>query len=388
MNTRFDTAPITSMTTDPDTGFIHATNIPIARTGVFPYLKGDGSIEMEAKLPDQLLADSTVQSANNRPVTDDHPENSAGQRILVDKNNAKSLMKGFTASNAHVDKATGTVRVDMTITDSSLINKINQGKRELSIGFQTDIVPVKGHYNGVAYDSVQKDININHVAVVERGRAGHSVRLMGDSAEMIDDDSKKKGKQMETTKVHVDGGDITVATDDADKVLKLDADNTDKKKKIAALKAQQADLQKQIESLQGKSDESSKSADEAQAKADSLEKELADVKKKYEGDAFDKAVEDRMDLVAKVKSLVGDSFDAKGKSVKDMKIEAIKAVDDSVDLDGKSDDYINAYFDSIKNRKSGVVGVTGKTFAGDSNQESMAEKRNALYNLANKGGNK
>lgn len=63
-------------------------------------------------------------------------------------------MKGFTADNAHVDN--DTLKVDMTITDADLISEINKGKQELSIGFETEIVPKKGEYKGVAYDSVQK----------------------------------------------------------------------------------------------------------------------------------------------------------------------------------------------------------------------------------------
>lgn len=378
MLTRFDTAPITQLTTDPETGFIQAKNVPIARSGVFPYLKGDGSIEMEAKLPDEILGDSTVTSANNKPVTDDHPENGTGQRILVNKSNAKSLMKGFTASNAHVDQDTGTLRVDMTITDDDLIKKIHAGKHELSIGFQTDIVPVKGQYNGVGYDSVQKNIQINHVAVVKRGRAGNAVSLLGDSAEMIE---KEKGQAMETTKVRIGDSTITVATDDADKVMKLDADNSDKAKKIATLNAQIKELTAQRDALQGKSDETSKNADEAQAKADALDKELQDTKKKYEGDAFDKAIEDRMNLIDEVKPIVGDSFDPKGKTEKEMKIEAIKTVDDSIDLDNKSDDYISAYFDSIKNRKnSTVVGVTSNEIAGDNADTSTTSLHASYYN--------
>lgn len=169
MLTRYDTAPINSLSVDSQTGFLHAKNVPIARVGVFPYMKADGSLTMEAKLPDELLNDSTVESANSKPVTDDHPNEA------VTTNNTKKYMKGFTADNAHVDG--DKLKVDMTITDSDLISEIQKGKQELSIGFQTDIAPVKGTYKGMAYDSVQRNIQINHVAVVRRGRAGHSVRL-------------------------------------------------------------------------------------------------------------------------------------------------------------------------------------------------------------------
>lgn len=375
MLTRYDTAPINKVEQDANTGFIHVNNVPIARVGVFPYLKADGSIEMEAKLPAELLADTTVDSANNKPVTDDHPEE------FVNQSNAKKYMKGFTASNAHVDN--DTLRVDMTITDAGLIDEINKGKQELSIGFETEIVPQKGEYKGSVYDSVQKNIQINHVAVVERGRAGHSVRLVGDSAEMVDD--IKKGKHMDVTKVRLGDTDITVATSDADKVVKVDADNSEKEKKIADLKAKIADYEKQLKELQGDADSSKKSEEEAQAEKDALEKQLETYKKKYEGDGLDQAIDARIGLIEKVKPYVGDSFDFKGKTDKDIKVATLRAIDDSIDLINKSDDYINAYFDStIKNQSnSRVIGYHGSDHKNDSDE--LNTLRMARYNLRNKG---
>lgn len=64
-----------------------------------------------------------------------------------------------------------------------------------------------------------------------------------------------------------------------------------------------------------------------------------------------------------------------------MKIEAIKTVDDSIDLDNKSDDYISAYFDSIKNHKnSTVVGVTSNEIAGDNADTSTTSLHASYYN--------
>lgn len=379
MLTRYDTAPIDKVTQDAQTGFIHITDVPIARVGVFPYLKADNSVEMEAKLPTELLSDSTVSSADSKPVTNDHPSE------LVNQQNASKYMKGFTADNAHVDN--DTLKVDMTITDADLISEINKGKQELSIGFETEIVPEKGDYKGVAYDSVQRNIQINHVAVVEHGRAGHSVRLIGDSAEMIEQqDVQKKGKQMETTKVRLDGADVTVATGDADKIIKLDADNSEKEKKINNLKAQIKDLQDQLAKLQGDDEETKKNADKAQAKADAAEKELAGLKEKYSGDAMDKAVGARIELINKVKPYVGDSYDFKGKAEKQLKLDAIKALDDSVDLTDKSDDYIDAYFDSMckTNNSAHINGYKGPQLNINNDSSDIEKLRFDRYHLADK----
>lgn len=369
--TRYDTATINKFSVDSQTGFLHFKDVPIARVGVFPYIGSNGKIRMEAKLPDDLLTDSAVESANMKPVTDNHPPE------RVNTSNTTQYMKGLTADNAHRDG--DKVKVDLTITDSALIDEIQNGKQELSIGFQTDLVPVKGTYKGMQYDSAQKNIQINHVAVVKRGRAGHSVRLTGDSAEMVINDSEEKGTSMETTKVNAFGTTFTVDSSDADKVMKADADDKAKSSQIDKLNAQIKALTAERDKLKGNADAKSKEADTAQAKADSLESELAEWKKKYEGAALDKAIADRMALIDEVKPYVGDSFDFKGKSPKEMKLEAINKAD-SVDLSDKSDDYIDAYFASLKHRNnSGVVGYTGLETKTDSADTKPVKDR---YHLA------
>lgn len=367
----YDSVPIRDAKIDDQTGFLYVRRVPIAQAMVQSYYKADGTETKEAKLPKYILSDSTVASANEKPVTNDHPG------VLVTKSNSREYMRGFTTSNAHVE---GNVLYnDVAITDADLIKAIQNGKKELSIGFETEVVPETGEYNGVKYDHVQKNIKINHLAVVQRGRAGHNVRLVGDSAENVaPSDSPKKGKSMETKVVRVDGQDITVAAEDVSKVTKLDADNSAKAKQIAELKAQQKALQDKIDKLEG----NSKSADEAQAKADSLEadnKKLKEEIKQLKGDGLDQ----RLDLIDKVKTLVGDSaYDYHGKSVRDMKIDAVKAIKgDSMDFDGKSDTYVDAAFDMLETPKS-TAGYAGPTQKNDSVKEDEADlfkARDAAY---------
>ncbi|AYE61432.1 hypothetical protein BC335_0944 [Lactobacillus helveticus] len=331
---------------------MYVYRVPIAGAMVQKYVKSDGSEEMEAKLPEEILSDATVSSANSKPVTDGH-------HGLVTKDNSHDLLKGFTASNGHVEG--NMLYNDITITDPNLISQIKSGdKRELSIGFETQMDPTSGTYNGTKYDAVQRNIRINHVAVVPKGRAGHEVRLIGDSAEAVEqvEPSEEKGNQMETRVVRADGQNITVAADDVEKITKLDADNSAKAKQIADLDAQIKKLQSEKAQLQGDADASAKKADEAQAKADSLEadnKKLQEEFDKYKADGVDK----KLELIDKVKSFVGDEYDYHGKSDRDMKIDAVKAIKgDSVDFTDKSDTYVQAAFDMLEKPKK-VSGYAG-----------------------------
>ena len=349
---RYDSVPIRDYHFDDQTGFLYVYRVPIAGAMVQKYVKSDGSEEMEAKLPEEILSDATVSSANSKPVTDGH-------HGLVTKDNSHDLLKGFTASNGHVEG--NMLYNDITITDTNLISQIKSGdKRELSIGFETQMDPTSGTYNGTKYDAVQRNIRINHVAVVPKGRAGHEVRLIGDSAEAVEqvEPSEEKGNQMETRVVRADGQNITVAADDVEKITKLDADNSAKAKQIADLDAQIKKLQSEKAQLQGDADASAKKADEAQAKADSLEadnKKLQEEFDKYKADGVDK----KLELIDKVKSFVGDEYDYHGKSDRDMKIDAVKAIKgDSVDFTDKSDTYVQAAFDMLEKPKQ-VSGYAG-----------------------------
>jgi hypothetical protein len=155
---RYDKALIEDFSETPE-GFL-TVKAPITRPGVFPYMRSDGGIQMEAKLPDEIFSDRTVRSAIGKPVTDDHPHE------LVTLANYQTYSKGMTHTDAQVfgNKLT----VSMTITDKDLIQKIKNGKRELSIGFMSDVAMTQGEYNGEHYDAVQRNVEINHVAVVSR----------------------------------------------------------------------------------------------------------------------------------------------------------------------------------------------------------------------------
>lgn len=154
-------------------------DVKIARAGVFPYVYQDGSIRMEAKLPDDLFSKTTLDSAKGAPITEDHvpPSDSRG---LVTPENYQKYTKGalgdsITVKDGHICGAE-------TLFDKALIAKVDAGEKvEVSIGFELDIDPTPGEYNGQRYDCAQRNIRINHVAHVDKGRAGDTVRVQLDS---------------------------------------------------------------------------------------------------------------------------------------------------------------------------------------------------------------
>lgn len=192
---RYDKALIQDFK-ETDEGYLTITACPITRPGVFPYRRTDGGVSMEAKLPEELFSSATVSSANAKPMTDDHPNEP------VNANNYSRYAKGMTHNDATVKD--NKLAISFTITDSETIKKVNDGKRELSIGFQADVKSETGMYDGMQYDAVQRNMLINHIAIVEEGRAGPQVAIRGDSmAFMIDSKDKRKtgGNKMPVLKI-------------------------------------------------------------------------------------------------------------------------------------------------------------------------------------------
>lgn len=398
MITRFDTAPINELTVDPQTGYLHASNVPIARVGVFPYLHSDGTWTNEAKLPEDILSESTVKSANNKPVTNDHPVDD-GENVLVDKSNSTQYVKGFTADNAHVEG--DMLKVGLTIMDPQLIDAVqNGGKQELSIGFQTDVEPISGEYNGAKYDSVQRNIQINHVAVVDRAREGHNIRITGDSAQMVVNDTRKEKQMAENEKnVFDDAGNTSSNTNSASSNTSSSSNSSsssssdDKDKQIADLKQQVKDLQAQLASKNSNSNSQDDSDDDdkdskSKSKSDSVDAEIEKLKEerdmyksKVEGDSFNTTIDERIDLIDDAKKILGDSYDFHGKSNHDIKVAAIKKADSTIKVDGMDDSFINGVYAVIKNRKPGVVGYPRQSTIGDSADDAVAKAKQARANL-------
>lgn len=371
---------------DPQTGYLRVKDVPITCSGVRKYSL-DGKITNVAKVPDEIFSPITVASANNKPITDDHPQTN-GHTLLVNRENSHIYQKGWTGDNAHV--ANGKLYNDLIISDSNLIDEIRHGKQELSIGFEYNLDATKGKLDGVAYDAKQRNIRINHVAVVQKGRAGHGVSFTADAIEDLDANNEKKGNQMDFTSVHTkDGGNIRVAVEDADKLTKIIGDADDSRSQLEKLKAERDKLNKQIADLENENKktkqdaaDSKKKADESKAEADSALEKNKELKSKLEGDAFEQKIADTLAFRAKAKKIVGDSYDFTGKSEREVQEDALHTKYKNKDFSAESDDYVRGYYENMFNTDAGQVAY-GRSAEQDSEEESAyakaLEARKHLY---------
>lgn len=149
-------------------GFLLCLDVPLTRTGAFVYGANETPLEADAdgkitmwRNEEEVFSPDTIASFEGKPITIDHPEG------FVGPDNWKELAVGVVqnvrrGSGADSDKLLG----DLLITDAQAILLVKQGLREVSCGYEAEYTQVD------AGEGQQSDIIGNHVALVERGRAG------------------------------------------------------------------------------------------------------------------------------------------------------------------------------------------------------------------------
>ena len=314
-----------------DEGYLVDTPI-VGRTGIQMYKNADGTIRRELRPPEEVFKADSLTSFVGKPITDGHPTE------MVNAKNAKSLLVGAIHTEGKQDG--DNVVAGITIHDADMIDKIMKGgKRELSLGYKVDIEEIAGEWNGQQYDAIQRNIRINHLAIVPRGRAGNA-RL---NLDRLDAESVITGENMpeNLSRVRLDTGLEYQA--EAEVVQAFEKMRADKVEADAHID----ELQKQLDSVAAERDTlKSQVASADKVRADALEAARAEIKVR----------------AILEKSAEAFKIDCADKSDREIKEAVIKSKRADADMSGKSDDYINAAFDLTVELKA---------------DEAMAEQRKA-----------
>ena len=162
---RFDNMPLTQ-TYFTEEGYL--IDHPIVTTcGIFEYLNDDGSIRRELRLPEEVFSEKSLASYKGKPIIITHD---AG---VVNKDNVNREHIGTILSKGYKDG--DSVRAEIVIHETDKMKE--SGLRELSLGYELTLDETPGEYNGEHYDAIQRNIEINHLALVSSARAGETARL-------------------------------------------------------------------------------------------------------------------------------------------------------------------------------------------------------------------
>ena len=325
---RMDLYDITSKFTKTPEGYLigtaNATSI-----GVFRYMNMDGSYRLELRHPDDVFNYDSMMSLTNKPITNEHPKEG-----FVNSTNVDELGVGMTGS--FPDRNELYLGVPITITHADAVDDVQNGKRELSCGYNCDLEPAEpgSTFLGMPYTHRQTNIRYNHVAIVPKGRAGSDASIRMDSMPVKGDFSDKEGKVMADLKtVNLDSVDYQA---EAKVIETLHGHKTRADQLDAALTTAKSDLSK----VTGE-------RDHAKERVDALEKELADLKASHLDSAkVQELVKVRVDLESTAKSVGVEVTDSQSNI--DLMSAVIKAKFPKDNLDGKDEVYIQARYDSVK----------------------------------------
>lgn len=310
-----------------DEGFLQVP-AKISRTGIQTYLASEMGIKDEPQKiirvyrPEQeVFSQDSLNSFSSKPVTNNHPPE------LVTAKNAKQYTVGL--SSPDVVKDGEFVTTVLNITDADAIKQVEAGKVELSNGYVADIDWTPGiTQNGEQYDAIQRNIKGNHIALVERGRAGSACRL---SDNLI----QNQGGKMST--ITIDGVDFEVSEQAMQAVNKQQQRLTDMKEEMSK---KDLELKKKKEDEEEAKKTAKKTEDSLQAKIDDLESKVPDP------GAIDKMVADRLTLVDSIKKICPELV-CDGKNADELMKEVVADKCPSVQLDSVSQDYVQARFDML-----------------------------------------
>jgi hypothetical protein len=297
----------------------------VARVGIQSYQDGEGNVIREYRPVSEVFSADSLASFQSVPVTMGHPPEK-----LVTSENAKRLSIGHVGENIRPDGEW--LVMPLTITDADAVREIEEGGTiQLSGGYTAKMDATPGEYDGVTYDAIQRDIRGNHVAVVQRARAGEEARINLDAADAVAVDSpttKPRGDRNmgdKTVTVRVDGIEYEAAPEVERHISRQD---------------------EQIQSLTGERDNAKAEAETAKARADEAEAELEKLRNERSDEAIREAARARVELERSAAKVLGDEADLSGKGDREIQEEVVKAVHSDADLSEASDVYVQARYDA------------------------------------------
>lgn len=185
-----------SVRTFDEYGRLRIETTPISKSNICEYLGSEipGYEELGldpgrkyALLRDPVELERAADTFNSLPVLDNHTPTSADDH-------PREVTVGATMDNAHFEAPY--LKAGMVIFDGPMIERIKNGsQRELSCGYAYEADMTPGTYEGQPYDGRMVNIRGNHVALVEKGRAGPDV-LVNDSAENKENKMDMNKKQV------------------------------------------------------------------------------------------------------------------------------------------------------------------------------------------------
>lgn len=177
-----------------ENGYLRCNNVVMCRVGPYQYTTkelniqtSDGKVHVITvnRYPEDVFHPETLKSMEGKAVTLGHPKNEKGEIVFVTTDNVDDLEAGYILNVRRDEENEDNVVGDIIINKPKAIDAvINKGIRELSLGYDT-----KYELDGEEALK-QTQIVVNHLALVERGRAGNA-RIVDEKNQNIEEQGVK-----------------------------------------------------------------------------------------------------------------------------------------------------------------------------------------------------
>ncbi|WCP84215.1 DUF2213 domain-containing protein (plasmid) [Vibrio harveyi] len=147
-----------------------------------PDIHGTGFVNV-ARLPEEVFSQKSLDSLEFIDLTDNHPPERE-----VTSDNYKTRTTGVVTSKGRKHEDGKHIVVDALIKDKATIRAVENNKKQVSLGYEHDIIRRSGTLDGENYDYVQTDIFHNHLAIVHRGRAKTATILDSENLSMTEEE--------------------------------------------------------------------------------------------------------------------------------------------------------------------------------------------------------
>ena len=334
-----------------ENGFLIVKDNPIAKAGVFEYLKSeilpnsqDDEVVKVFRPFDTLL--KIKDSFANKPIKSDHEWVGADGAHQAD---------GAIGSEITIDEPNGFLKADLIIYNPKLIELIENGKVELSPAYTGEVKAQNGRFEGQDYDYLQEVGCINHLAVVDKGRSGADLRILDTKQNLLERTKMAKKTFLDGLTKHIqkfldnegaEPQDEVKTTDSVEnlaksllEIAKGEADESEKIAKIIELLSVKDEESKTCDNESETKDEESKTCDnESETKDEETKTQDDDSESEEEKiSAFADSISALID--SKLKAFK-DSIASDSKKIQDSYAEVSKALGQGFDYAGKSESEI------------------------------------------------
>lgn len=317
-----------------------------ARVGTQLYTRGDGAQVREYRPEEEVAKPESLASFGMKAVTMGHPP------VLLDSGNTKVHQIGHAGSQVRYND--GFVEVALLITDKSAIDRIQRGDaQEVSAGYRVDFDPTPGVTpQGESYDGVQRNIRVNHIAVVPKGRAGRDVRLILDSCDRNDaiawNETPSNSPVISMARITLDGLDLELPAETAGAVQSFVKEAERAK---VDLQSKLDSQEEQIEAVVTENEETLGRLDAALERIEELEKQIADsaeaADQRDDAAEINEAVNHRLATLDKFAPILPEDYKFDGEDERGIMALAYENVFEQAPREDANNDYLLGVLDGV-----------------------------------------